>query len=98
MTLLDRGVIYDGCPIVAKGTIRINNGEISIDTMHNLMAVDGKNFAALCEPDGGKNEQGDIKDSNECMSHSFYICFNVIYNLYSARSMEDKSRGTHHSK
>eukprot|EP00026_Physarum_polycephalum_P012478 Phypoly_transcript_12791.p1 GENE.Phypoly_transcript_12791~~Phypoly_transcript_12791.p1 ORF type:complete len:326 (+),score=77.94 Phypoly_transcript_12791:42-1019(+) len=63
MTLMKRGVIYDGCPIVAKGTIRIKNGEISIDTMHNLMAVDGKSFAALCE--GGKNEQGEVKEIDE---------------------------------
>jgi len=61
MTLMKRGVIYDGCPIVAKGTIRINNGEVSIDTMHDLMAVDGKNFATLCDPNA-KNEQGDLKE------------------------------------
>jgi len=63
MTLIKRGVIYDGCPIAAKGTIRIKDGEVSIDTMHNLMVVDGKNFATLC--DGGKNEQGEVKEIDE---------------------------------
>lgn len=65
VTLMKRGVIYDGCPIVTKGTIRIQNGDISIDTIHNQMLVDGKNFASLCEGGNLKNEQGDIMDVDE---------------------------------
>jgi hypothetical protein len=69
VTLMKRGVIYDGCPIVAKGTIRIKDGEISIDTMHNLMAVGGKSFASLCEPHGVKNEQGDVIEESKFCVH-----------------------------
>lgn len=67
MVLLKRGVIYDGCPIITKGTIRVKDGDLSIDTDHSKMVVDGKNFASLCEPGKFKNEQGEqILSVDEC--------------------------------
>lgn len=66
MTLLKRGVIYDGCPIVTKGTIHVRDGEISIDTMHDLMLINGKTFASLCVPGSVKDEQGNVKEEDEC--------------------------------
>lgn len=64
MTLVKRGVIYDGCPIIAKGTVRIKDGDVCIDTKHELMSVDGKNFAYLCEPGKHRTEQGQLTDES----------------------------------
>lgn len=82
MTLVKRGVIYDGCPIVAKGTIRIKNGEASIESMHNLMAVDGKNFADLCQPGKSRTEQGQLTHTDTEGNHTREIeltCAHIKY-------------------
>lgn len=64
--MLKRGIIYDGCPIVTKGTIRVTNGDIAIDTNHNQMLVDGKNFSDLCgSSTSSRTEQGELKDEFE---------------------------------
>jgi hypothetical protein len=90
MTLIKRGVIYDGCPIAAKGTIRIKDGEVSIDTMHNLMVVDGKNFAALC--DGGKNEQGEVKEIDERKYYCYLNFMNCLQFYQCQKYTERKLR------
>lgn len=65
MTLVKRGIIHDGCNIVAKGTVRIKEGDVCIESMHNLIAVDGKNFSELCEPTKYRTEQGQLTTNED---------------------------------
>lgn len=61
MILLQRGVIHDGCEITAKGIVRVKGEEVCIESMHNLVSVDGKTLADLCDPTGvSRTEQGQI--------------------------------------
>jgi len=46
--LVKRGEIVDGAVIRARGRVRVRDGEVFIETLHDQIEVEGKNFESMC--------------------------------------------------